>query len=331
MEISRASYRRLGLSATPVRNLVKNLWAQLDLIEPMAWGPFYKEGQSSFTGRYCAARPGVYGGIDASGTANLDELWDRVSIMADQVSYATTHKGLPPKRRLVTFVPVADQVRATGFQKDFKAAAKGGATAMLEMKLMEAAARKRKYLKEVVDDALSAGQKVVVFTGRRQDCDSLGEELGVVARKYDAKIWVGHGGHSSAERDQMMRDYMAYDGASVLVGTGDAWGEGMNLQRTDLHLIAMLPYTPGQVIQWEGRTARLGQDRPVMIQYLIAEGTVDEHVSDILIRKLPAVENMVGDESVDGFSGQLMGADHEDEIMDSILNLMGGKDVGEDD
>jgi SNF2 family DNA or RNA helicase len=116
---------------------------------------------------------------------------------------------------------------------------------------------------------------------------------------------------------------MAAPGPAVLVGTGDAWGEGVNLQDTDLLLIAMLPYTPGQIVQWEGRVARHGQKRPVMIQYLVAEHTVDEHVAGILLEKLPAVEKVSQDDSVDGLADQLMGADNEDALMESILSKLG--------
>jgi SNF2 family DNA or RNA helicase len=144
-----------------------------------------------------------------------------------------------------------------------------------------------------------------------------------------ASIFSGHGGTAPAERDRIQQAYMAAPGPAVLVGTGDAWGEGVNLQDTDLALIAMLPYTPGQIVQWEGRFCRHGQKRPVLIQYLIAENTVDEHVSGILLDKLPAVESVSRDDSLDGFSDALMGSD-EDAIIGSILSKLTSTPVIED-
>jgi hypothetical protein len=105
---------------------------------------------------------------------------------------------------------------------------------------------------------------------------------------------------------------------------------GVNLQDTDLALIAFLPYTPGQVVQWEGRFARHGQKRPVLIQYLIAENTVDEHVAGILLDKLPAVEKVSKDDSLDGFSDAILGSEQTDEIMDSILSKLDGHAVVEE-
>jgi SNF2 family DNA or RNA helicase len=116
---------------------------------------------------------------------------------------------------------------------------------------------------------------------------------------------------------------MSDPGPCVLVGTGDAWGEGVNLQDTDTFLIAMLPFTPGQVVQWEGRVARHGQKRPVLIEYMVAENTVDEHVAAILLDKLPAVEEVAKDDSVVGFADSLMGGDKtEEEIIESVLAML---------
>lgn len=321
MKLSRATKRRIGATATPIKDRTRDLWAQLDLVHPDAWGPFYREDKASFAGRYCAARRGFYGGIETTGSSNLDELWDRVSLVTHHVPHSVTHRHLPPRRRLVTYVPSGDQVRATGFVKTMKNAAKAGRGALLEAKLMEAAARKRKAVMEIVEECVANKQKVIVFTGRREDCDDLGS---IITEKFgkEAQIFTGHGGTPAPVRDGIQQAYMAAPGPAILVGTGDAWGEGVNLQDTDLLLIAMLPYTPGQIVQWEGRVARHGQKRPVMIQYLVAENTVDEHVAGILLEKLPAVEKVSQDDSVDGLAAQLMGADDEDAILESILSKL---------
>ena len=319
--LSRKVKRRLGTTATPIKDRTRDLWAQLDLVHPDQWGKFYSADRASFTGRYCAAHPGMYGGVETGGAANLDELYNRIDVVAHNVPHSETHRHLPPRRRLVTYVTQAEQCRAEGFtQTYFKKAAKGGRTGMMEARLMEAAAKKRKLLLELVEEAVVMGQKVVVFTGRREDCDRLAEDVRKLNTK--ARVFSGHGGITPKARDGIQQDYMASAGPCVLVGTGDAWGEGVNLQDTDLALIAMLPYTPGQVIQWEGRFARHGQKRPVLIQYLIAENSVDEHVAGILLDKLPAVESVSKDDSLTGFADSIMGADQTEAIIDSIMGKL---------
>jgi len=320
--LSRAAQRRLATTATPIKDRTRDLWAQLDLVHPDAWGKFYSEEKASFTVRYCAARRGAYGGIDTAGASNLDELWERVSLVTHHVPHSVTHRHLPPRRRIVTYVTPSEQCRAEGFtQTYFKKASKGGRSGIIEARLMEAAAKKRKLLLELVEEAVAANQKVTIFTGRREDCDRLAEDVRKLGT--NARVFSGHGGTSPSVRDQIQQDYMAASGPCVLVGTGDAWGEGVSLHDTDLALIAMLPYTPGAVVQWEGRFSRHGQKRPVLIQYLVAEGTVDEHVAEILLTKLVPVESVSHDDSIDGFADAIRGAGDEDAIMQSVFTKLG--------
>ena len=102
---------------------------------------------------------------------------------------------------------------------------------------------------------------------------------------------------------------MSAPGPALLVGTGDAWGESVDLQDTDLAIISMLPWTPDKVIQWEGRFARLGQKRPVLVSYIIARTTADEHVADLLLDKLPHVGEIAEDVAAEEIEGALAGVD----------------------
>ena len=320
--LSRACKWRLATTATPIKDRTRDLWAQLDLVHPDAWGKFYSMERASFAGRYCAARPGTFGGINTEGSSNLDELWDRVSLVTNHVPHSVTHRHLPSRRRIVTYVTPAEQCAATGFTQGFwKKVAPNGKIAILEARLMEAAAKKRKLLLELVEEAVASKQKVTIFTGRREDCEKLADEVS----KLGCRVYTGHGGTPARVRDGIQQQYMADPGPCVLVGTGDAWGEGVSLHDTDLALIAMLPYTPGAIVQWEGRFSRQGQKRPVLIQYLVAEGTVDEHVAEILLNKLKPVEAVSKDDSIDGFADSLMGSDEEEQLVLSVLDKLGVK------
>lgn len=325
MTLARDTQYRLGMTATPIKDRVRDLWAQLDLVEPSGWGPFYRrDGTASFAARYCDARINPFGGVDTGGSSNLDELYGRLSMSSHQVPHSVTHRALPARRRIVTFVPSSEQsAPSAGFAKELQKASKNGKTAILEIRLAEAASRKRSVVIERIEECVDGGQKVLLFTGRRIDCEKLVD----ATRKAvggKARIYTGHGGNSTKERDQTQQDYMADPGPCILIGTGDAWGEGVNLQDTDTFLVSMLPFTPGQVVQWEGRVCRHGQKRPVLIEYIVAENTVDEHVANVLLDKLPAVEMVSKDDSVIGLSGSLAGLDNEDALIDAVFSMMSG-------
>jgi hypothetical protein len=205
-----------------------------------------------------------------------------------------------------------------------KHAARAGKQALFEMKLMEAANRKRKWIIEVVTDAVANGQKVVVFTGRRLDCERLGEAITKAVAKLPkpAPCWWGHGGHSALARGDMAAAYAEYDGPCAFVGTTDAFGEAIDgLQHTDLAIFGLLPWTPGQLVQAEGRFSRKGQTRPVLIMYTVAQGTVDEHVADLLLEKLEGMnDEMISEAS--GVAATLSQEDKEDEIVAALLERL---------
>ena len=320
-EIARASVKRILTTATPIKDRVRDLYSQLDLAEPNAWG-----ATTAWMDRYAGRKPGAYGGYDTTGSSNVAELNQRLERCAHILDYRDTHRQLPPKRRQSTYIAPEDQSRpSAGFAAEMRKAAKRGPGALLEVKLARAASMKRKAVLELVESHVLSGQKVVVFTGRQRDCDTLGAQVGKNkgVKSKNATVWCAHGGNTSTKaRQEIIDEYMSHPGPCVLVGTGHAFGESLNIHDTDAALFVMLPYDPGQLRQWEGRFARLGQERPVVIYYVIAEGTVDERVASILIDKLPAVAKIAQDTELGEAGAVLAGLDgmDNDAFAESVLS-----------
>lgn len=315
-QVARGVSRRALTTATPVKDRVRDLWGQLDLAEPDAWG-----SATTWMNRYCDRKPGLYGGFDTTGMSNMDELTERLVHIVHRIDYHDTHRSLPPKRRQSVYIAPEDQGRPTaGFPAELKRAAKRGPSAILECKLAQAASKKRKAVIQLVGDHVGSKQKVVIFTGRKRDVDNLGVELR--KKLKGTQVWAAHGGSTPTQRQQVVDDYMDHPGPCVLVGTGDAFGEAINLHDTDAALFVMLPWTPGQVRQWEGRFCRLGQKRPVVIYYVVAENSVDEHVADKLIAKLPGVEKIAQDTELAEAKYAIGGMEDEDALVDSILSKL---------
>jgi len=328
--LAQAAARRLETTATPIPDRVRDLWGQLDLLEPFAWGSY-----RTFAFRHCDAKPGQYGGLDDRGESRIPELDERLCMVKHTVSVAVARAALPPKRRQTWYIAPSEQVAPTGgWKRAIKAAQKRGPNAMLEIRLAMAASSKRRAIIQRIGECMESGQKVVVFTARKRDADEIAEGVRKLRGKSAATggVWCGHGDHAQTERQKMLAGYVASEGACVLVGTGEAWGTGIDgLQCTDAAIFALLPYTPGQLDQWEGRFTRHGQDRPVTIYYPIAEGTADEHLASILIDKLPAVEALVGIESLEGAAIALAGTEHDPEVFAAGILASLRAAEGEDD
>ena len=316
--LARLADRRLGLTATPIRDRRSDLWGQLDLIQPGRHGSSW-----DWMHYFCDARPGQYGGLDTSGKSNCDELKDTLDGLTHAVSYAEMARSLPPKRRRLLYISAGELVRAASFMQELKSAAKRGPSALFETQLMQTATMKRKLVVEHVwEDIFSGTEKVVVFTGRRQDCTALTKAISKKLASLNVPVFSGHGGDSLSVREDEVKAFAGRDGAAVFVGTTDAFGEAIDgLQCTDSVYFALLPWTPGQVTQAEGRFSRHGSDRPVLITYLIAEGTVDEHVADLLLDKLEDVADITLDEEAEGLADTLAGVDDEEELINSILEV----------
>ena len=328
--LSRVIWKRIGTTATPIKDRVRDLWSQLDIVEPNAWG-----NKTTWETHHADRKPNPYGGFDSRGSSRLEELNMRLSDVAHILTYAQTHSQLPPKRRQSVYLAPEDQCRPSGgFAKERKEARKRGATAVLEVGLAEAASRKRPAVLGIVEDHVRDAQKVVLFTGRRRDCEALGKSVRsmpvIKGKKGQSpiQVWVAHGGQSQKLRDQLVQDYMAHPGPCVLVGTGPAFGESLNIDDTDAALFVMLPYTPGQLRQWEGRFHRASSKKSVIIYYIIAEGTVDEHMAAILIDKLPAVEKVVADTELGEAKGVLAGFDPDEDEEEFALAILADLDFG---
>ena len=304
--------RKLGLTATPIPGRVRDLWTQLDIIEPWQWGSFHQFGI-----RYCGGQHNGYG-YEYIGMSNPEELRARLRGIKIRVSRDEVNKHLPKKRREVIRLGIEDQDKPSAMKRDLARARKGlkrggeeARESYFETLLMEAASRKHSYIEGRILTALKCKQKVTVFSGRRIDCERLAARLKKSADKIPGcGMWWAHGGTDPSDRDKIRHEYMAHPGPCLLVGTGDAWGESVDLQDTDLALISMLPWTPDKIIQWEGRFSRLGQKRAVLVSYVIARTTADEHVADLLLDKLPHVGEIVEDAAAEEIEEALAGVDN---------------------
>lgn len=344
--LSLAADRVLAMSATLIPNTRIDLWAPLTLIDPAKES--FEPGGWGFTcgrwgRRYTAGKAGQYGGMDYSGVSNTEELLKRLSFVRHVVPKAVTDAELPPMRIQTRFVPVSEQDKTTGFSRDMKKLAKeahrgvqGAHTALAELQLQEAAARKKTATLELVRGYVEGKGKnqqkgkVVIFTGRHRDCVETAEKLRAHLKGVDVFQGIkrtAKGTKDSSfelitgdERQKIQDQYMNHPGPCVLVATGQAWGTGLDLQDTDLLAVVMLPYDPGNFEQWMRRVKRLGMTRPVTVVMLVAEGTIDLRRVVILADKIPDIEELAEDKGIGQVRDSLMGRDDVDALLDGIVS-----------
>jgi len=338
MEVSRIPTLRLrmGLTATPLDDgRPRRLWSQLDLLSPGGFSNSY----SNFAHRYCAARPGQYGGLEDTGASNMQELKARCSFIVHEVPYSESHSSLPSTRVQVDYLTNSELNRAERFSDDqtFKQAAKeinrnAGKTAegrerVVEVRLAEACSRKRKYVIEEALEGLKGGGKVVIFTARRRETELWAHELRKQMQKGDEAIgeipvWMAHGGVPESERDEMIDAFRNSTSACCLVATGQSVGTGVDgMQTANLAIFAMLPWKPGDFLQWKGRFDRLGGS-PTLLKVVVAQGTYDERVVQILVDKFGPIESFLKADELDGLGDKLLGMEDEEALVSSIISKL---------
>ena len=132
------------------------------------------------------------------------------------------------------------------------------------------------------------GEKCIIFTQFR----STQETIVAALREAGVTPEVFHGELGWREKEEALDRFRV--SAPVLVST-EAGGEGRNLQYCRIVVNYDLPWNPMRVEQRIGRVHRLGQEHPVRVVNLVARGTIESYVLEILDRKIRMFELVVGE------------------------------------
>lgn len=319
-ELSRgASEISLCLTGTPILNRPNELIAQLDILDRLQeFG-----GWSAFTRRYCDAYRGAFG-FDTSGSANEAELNDRLrSLCYVRRKKEDVLKELPAKRRAEHYVEpdpkvmveyrraeddvvsflgrraqeLAEKAGLDGDEARWEAELKAEAAEHLvrigQLKKLAAKAKMPSVF-EWIDDFVESDQKLVVFAYHREIVDM------VAARYGGLRIY---GGDDPDARQRAVDRFMTDPEARVIACSIRAAGVGLTLTAASNVLFLELDWTPAAHDQAEDRCHRIGQQDSVTAWYLLAEGTIDETIYN-LIQQKRAVVGAVSDGGAMGALGQ---------------------------
>jgi SNF2 family DNA or RNA helicase len=145
-------------------------------------------------------------------------------------------------------------------------------------------------LEDLVEVIVAEGQSMLVFS-QYVACCALIEarlaELGV------ATLFL-HGQVSARGREAMVDAFQAGE-APVFVLSLKAGGVGLNLTRASHVVHYDRWWNPAVEDQATDRAHRIGQTRTVQVHRLIAEGTLDDRIADLLERKRDLADAVVGE------------------------------------
>ncbi|WP_405406857.1 DEAD/DEAH box helicase [Streptomyces sp. NBC_01104] len=320
---------RVALTGTPVENNLSELWAILDWTTPGLLGRL-----GTFRTRYARA---VEDGSDPGAAERLGALV-RPFLLRRRKSDPGIAPELPPKTetdRAVSLTPEQAGLYEAVVRETLAAIseADGMARRGLVVKLLTALKQicnhpaqylkeeepriadrsgKVELLDELLDTMLAEGAGVLVFTQYVQMARLLERHL--AARGIGTQFL--HGGTPVAAREAMVNRFQS-GGAPVFLLSLKAAGTGLNLTRAGHVVHFDRWWNPAVEAQATDRAYRIGQTQPVQVHRLIAEGTIEDRIAEMLARKQGLADSVLG-------SGESALTELSDAELADLVKLRGG-------
>lgn len=267
----------LNLTGTPAYNRPVNLWTQLHALRPDIFPDFF-----AFVKRYCDAKKKPFG-WDFTGASNLEELNRKMrsSCMVRRL-LKDVESQLP--QVVETWLPFT----LSRVKKGLKPEGVKGELVFEELAKYRVLTGLAKvpFVKNVVKGLLESSEKIIVFAYHRE----------VVAKLY--KIFAAQavfivGGESPAAQEGKIQRFK--NEKSLLIGTMDSIGEGLNLQFCNTAVFAELDWSSEKLRQAVARLVRIGQRNTVKIYFTKLIDSLDELMSGVAFNKRGNIKSLLGD------------------------------------
>lgn len=142
---------------------------------------------------------------------------------------------------------------------------------------------------EIIDELLSAGRKVLVFSQFTKMLDILAEDLN---GKNIQHLYLSG---QTKDRKTMVNDFNNNPDNKVFLISLKAGGTGLNLTSADAVIIFDPWWNPSVENQAIDRTHRIGQKNSVNVYRLVTKGTIEEKILKLQEKKKFLFDNLVGE------------------------------------
>ncbi|XP_011314127.1 SWI/SNF-related matrix-associated actin-dependent regulator of chromatin subfamily A-like protein 1 [Fopius arisanus] len=271
----------LLLTGTPALSRPIEIFSQICLVKPN-WLKIHDYGV-----RYCEAKKGQFG-WDYQGVCNTSELQLllKASFLIRRLKSEVLTQ-LPEKQRQVIMLDpelikegtkemkkMAESLQANtlkGFEKHSE----------LLRYYSESSKQRLTAVGNYVRDLIDKKEKFIIFAHHQCVLDKISEVLdknGIRYVRIDGKTLPD-------ARKQSVDEFQVSENCLAAVLSITAANSGITLTAASLVVFAELYWNPAELTQAEARVHRIGQRNYVVIQYLIAKGTVDDIIWPLLQTK----------------------------------------------
>ena len=301
-ELAKGIPHVIALTGTPIVNRPVEGYNIVQIINNKVFPNWW-----SFVHRYCGARHNGFG-WDFSGATNKEELHKKLveSVMVRRKK-ENVLPDLPDK--LYSYVPLelenereyrkveADFIQFVQETKGKEAAAKASRAEHLvkveALKQLAVQGKMKQAIQWIRDFLKTNGNKLVVFAVHKTTIDTLMGEFKDIAVKID-------GSCSAAKRDSAVEEFQNNPEIKLFVGNIQAAGTGLTLTAASAVAFLELDWVVGNHMQAEDRCHRIGQKNTVNVYYLLAAGSIEEKIAEILDEKRSVLDAIIdGEEAKD--------------------------------
>ena len=300
--------RSLILTATPIRNRLRSLWALLDaLCYGSAWG-----GHWDWRISYLHATKSEHTLEDGQPTPeDLERLRKRLEPVLIKRTRAEMGVHVPPLTRHIESIDLPIETRKelvsmlgqVGAGELRVSGQKGDHLRRLTAFRQRVGLIKAGHLAKIWGWYSESWRRAIVWCWHKEVVDHCIEAL----KALGLKTFKITGGTSKKKRQEIVRRFRDGDleppRPEVLVASIGALSTGVSLTATGLAIFVEEDYAPLQMQQASKRTHRFAQrnDRCEEI-YMTAAGTIDDRITRILVEKAEETERLLG---VDGALDQM--------------------------
>ena len=277
--------RRLALTGTPVENTVADVWSLEEFLNPGFLGD-----RKSFTDRFVKPIALDERSVAAKKLRQALEPFVLRRLKSDEEIAGE----LGEKREIKEYC-VLSPAQRTAYETalaDYRASDRrqGDVFALLtRLKLVCDGAGKLERLCELLASVFEAGESALVFTQYAK----VGATIRKVLEKRFGKTFPFlHGGLSANQREAEVAAFNGA-GASCFILSLKAGGFGLNLTKATHVVHFDRWWNPAVEAQATDRAHRIGQTKTVFVHAFITEGTLEEHVDEILERKSRVAGSLV--------------------------------------
>ena len=281
---------RWMVGGTPVLNRPIELYPVLRSLFPQFLGKY--AGYYDFAYRFCAGCQGPFG-FDANGASNLPELAALLSPLMLRRMKSDVLTELPAVTYDKVYLDPSDKlIRLTEQENaEVRIGERIGDVSSIRRALgMVKAQAAVNHLKEIVETR----NKILVFMWHK-------DVVSMIADAFPGECVRHTGDESAADKERSIRRFITDPDIHFFLGNISSTGFGVDgLQAVcDTAVFVEMSYVPKEIEQCIDRLNRMGQKNPVQIQFLIAEGSIDEQVINTLAGKARTINTIMGERRVE--------------------------------